>query len=237
MSASKRRVAFRKWAPHVAAAIVLGSLIVWDQQAFAAVTGFRSPFLTWLTDRVSQLRGATFPSAVALLLVAIGLSLKRSAIWRAGIAVLLTVVLTGAVTTVLKVVIARPGPTPNRVLRTPKSLFDDRFGRFPSSHSAVMFGSAGAVAAFLPAAAVPAFTLAVLVCHERIYRGTHFPSDIFAGMWIGLVTAQLVIAPLSRRKGWREDLVRARVDRKSSDLSSLESTEEPPKVAGREPVA
>jgi membrane-associated phospholipid phosphatase len=133
---------------------------------------------------------------------------------------LLTVLLTGAITSVMKEAIARPGPIPDSPLVTGRSLFDERFGRFPSSHSAMTFGAASAVAAFLPAAAVPAFVLAVLVCYERLYRGTHFPSDIFAGIWIGLVSAQFVIAQLARRRAWRADLARERADRRAREAAA-----------------
>lgn len=235
MSASNRRVTLRKWAPHAAAAIVLGVLLVWDKPLLAAIQAFRSPFLTWLTERVSQLRGATFPCAVALLLIAIGLLRKRPTVWHAGIAMLLTVLLTGALTSVMKEAIARPGPIPDSPLVTGRSLFDERFGRFPSSHSAMTFGAAIAVAAFLPAAAVPAFVLAVLVCYERLYRGTHFPSDIFAGIWIGVVSAQFVIVQLARRKGWTTALAREHTERRTREVTTYAWADEQPDESDREP--
>jgi undecaprenyl-diphosphatase len=233
MNAAQGRAAVKRWWPHLVAGILLGVIMVWDQEAFAAIRGFRSPFLTWLTDRVSQLRGVTLPSVFGLLMIAFGLIRKKTAIWRGGIAVVLTVLFVGAVTTVMKELIARPGPLPRDMLNA-KSLFDERFGRFPSSHSAVMIGAATVIAAFIPAAAVPAFILTILVCHERIYRGTHFPSDIFAGLWVGFVCARFVIARLARRKEWKEDLERARNDRWTRKVSARVWTHEKPDGGDRE---
>ena len=194
--------------PHVVAAAVLSVLLVWDPEIFHATRGFRAPFLDWLTDRIGQLRGATLPAVIALLLMAAGLFVRRRRIRRAGAAMLLTVLLAGLVTIAMKELIGRPGPDPDKILPG-ESWFDARYGRFPSTHAAVVFGAASSLAAFFPPATVPAFTMAVLVGFERIYRGTHFPSDVFAGIWIGLVVARFVIARLSRR-GWSEDIPRRR---------------------------
>lgn len=230
MTSSAGRAFAARWLPHAVAAIVLALLLVWDREIYAAISGFRSPFLTWLTDRVGQLRGATFPSALGLLLIAIGLTAKKSRIWRAGAAVCLTVILAGTIASVMKEIVARPGPSPTHVVRPGESWIEERFGRFPSSHSAVTFGAASALGAFMPGAAVPVFIVAVLVSHERIYRATHFPSDIFAGIWIGLVAARFVIAQLARRRSWRNDLVPMRARSRSPDdaVPTLPTALKPP---------
>jgi membrane-associated phospholipid phosphatase len=213
-SSEARRLAGR-WLPHIGAAIVLSALLVWDRQLFGAVDGFRSPFLDWLTDRVAQLRGATFPAALSVLMIAIGLVGRWRQIRRAGTAMLLTVLLAGAVTSAMKEIIDRPGPDPDAVVAG-ESWFDAHYGRFPSSHSAITFGAASALSSFVPGAAMPGFALAVLVSYERVYRGTHFPSDIFAGIWIGLVTARFVVAQLARR-GWQDEPVPAPPENPSND--------------------
>jgi undecaprenyl-diphosphatase len=197
----------RRWGLQLGAAIVLAVLLVWDRQVFAAVQGFRSPFLTWLTDRVSQLHGATFPAAVGLLLIAIGIAAKQVRLRRAGLAMILAVIISGAVTSAMKELIARPGPRADNHIQV-RSWLETRYGRFPSSHSAVMFSAASVLSAFVPPAAIPAFTVATLVCYERIYKSTHFPSDIFAGIWIGLIVARLLIARLIRWR-WIEDVAPA----------------------------
>jgi membrane-associated phospholipid phosphatase len=236
MTPAKGPGAVRRWLPHVAAGIVLGVLLIWDRPVYAAIGGFRSPFLTWLTDRVSQLRGATFPAVVGLLLIAIGLTARKARLRRAGAAMVLTILLAGGITTVMKVLIDRPGPAVEEPARPGESWLDSRFGRFPSTHSAALFGAASTLAAFVPGAGVLGYTVAVLVCHERIYRGTHFPSDIFAGIWIGLVVARFVVAQLARR-GWMDDLVPARPASARRGVRALVFAEKKPKVGDGEDPA
>jgi undecaprenyl-diphosphatase len=201
-----RRRRIRRWAPHAGAALLLGVVYLWDRPIYDAIRNFRYPILDSLTDRVSHLRGATFPIAIGLALVAWGALWSRTKIWRGGVALLLAAALSGAVVSVLKPTFARPGPGGAWTPKPGESWIGARYGRFPSSHAAVLFGSATALAAFLPATAPLGYAVAVLVCHERIYRATHFPSDIIAGVWIGLVAANLVIRWLARRESWRNDL-------------------------------
>jgi len=198
----------RRWLPHLAAAVALGVLLAWDHEAFAAISGFRSAFLDWLTGRISQLRGATFPAIIAVLMIVAGFIGRKRTILRAGAAVLLTVLLAGVIACVMKELIARPGPTTD-VAQAGASWLDGRYGRFPSSHSAITFGAASTLTAFVPSLAVPSFVFAVLASYERIYRGTHFPSDVFAGIWIGLITARFVRGRLAR-KGWIDERMLAR---------------------------
>jgi membrane-associated phospholipid phosphatase len=236
MTSAERFVLARRWLPHFVASIVLAVLLVWDNQINAAIENFRFPFLTWLSYWVSQLRGATFPAAIGLLLMAIGWAAKKARLRRAGAAMILTIVLAGLITTVMKEVIGRPGPDVDHIVRPGESWLDVRFGRFPSSHSAIMFGSASVLTAFVPATAVPGYTLAVLVCHERIYRGTHYPSDIFAGIWIGLVIARFMVAQL-RRRGWLDDLVPARPGGSAPEIAGYAWVGKKPKVGDEEDVA
>ncbi len=218
MTAMKIRATTKRWVPHLAAGILLSALLVLDEKIYAAFSGFRSPFLDWLTDRVSQLRGATFPAAVALLLVFAGLLARRRKIRRAGLAMLLTALLAGTVTSVMKEVIGRQGPEVNHIAGM--SWLKARYGRFPSSHSAIMFSPAHTLAQFAPAAAVPGYTLAAPVRHERIYRGAHWPSDIFAGLWIGLVIARYV-RYLIAKTSWGEDLAPVRPKRAAETAPAL----------------
>jgi len=234
MTRSKQLHFIRRWAPTASAGICLAVLFAVDRPVYEAIRSFRSPFLDELTYGVSQLRGAAFPIVVGLLLIVWGTLRSRTRLWRAGTALLLTVALTGAAVSVLKPTFARRGPGGEGAPKPGDSWIDARYGRFPSSHAALLFGSATALAAFLPAAAPVGYAIAVLVCHERIYHGTHFPSDIFAGAWIGLFAASLVVGRLTRRESWLEDLApswRSRRPGHSEDDRAL-STPAVPSPAG-----
>jgi len=176
---------------------------------YEAIRSFRSPSLDNLTYGVSHLRGAAFPIVIGLCLIVWGALQSRTRLWRAGTALLLTAALTGAVVAVLKPTFARHGPRDEGTRVSGESWIDRRYGRFPSSHAALLFGSATALTAFLPATAALGYPIAALVCYERIYHGTHFPSDIFAGAWIGLLAARFVVGRLTSRQSWRKDLAPA----------------------------
>jgi undecaprenyl-diphosphatase len=178
-------------------AIILAALFVRDRPIYEAIRGFRPPTLNSLMDLVGSLRGPMFPILVALALIVGGMVFRRPKIWRGGVAVLLAVTLCGLTASALKLVFARPGPKVGQALPS-GPWFAARYGRFPSTHAAALFGSAGALAEIVPAAAPVGFAVAALVGYERIYSGVHWPSDVFAGAWLGLVLSRLLVRRLAR---------------------------------------
>lgn len=57
---------------------------------------------------------------------------------------------------------------------------------FPSGHSATAFAFATAVCADCPKLATVLFPLAGAVAYSRVHTGVHYPSDVGAGMAIGI---------------------------------------------------
>ncbi len=78
---------------------------------------------------------------------------------------------------------------------------------FPSGHTCAAFTAAGVWCRSLPCRWMRCLApvLAVLMGLSRLYVGVHFPSDVLAGMLVGLACSQAVWSAWKRtaaRKGW-----------------------------------
>lgn len=96
----------------------------------------------------------------------------------------------------------RPGPEGLHVFRGPLSALwtEPVYGwGMPSSHAAVAFGAAWAIARWSPRGGAVAVALAAGCGLTRMLSGAHFASDVVAGAAIGLGAAWLV-SP-GRRRG------------------------------------
>lgn len=74
-------------------------------------------------------------------------------------------------------------------------------GSFPSGHTLVSFAVAAVLARRYPWCAPWAFGLAALVGISRMSVGVHWPTDVFAGMLLGLVIGLLVTLWWNSREG------------------------------------
>ena len=87
---------------------------------------------------------------------------------------------------ILKHLIGRPRPRfahGDELVLGPS--LDSGLDSFPSGHAANAFGAATVLAWFFPAVRVPLFLVAGLVAVSRVLRGSHFPTDVWAGRcWV-----------------------------------------------------
>jgi len=64
---------------------------------------------------------------------------------------------------------------------------------FPSGHTMASFASAVVLSRINVKIAVAAYTLAGLISFSRIYLYVHYPSDVLAGMFLGIIFAIAVL--------------------------------------------
>jgi undecaprenyl-diphosphatase len=65
---------------------------------------------------------------------------------------------------------------------------------FPSGHTAAAFLTAIQVSHFYPHLLLPSLAVAGIIGLSRIYNGVHYPSDVLAGMVLGIMSAETVLA-------------------------------------------
>ncbi len=157
-------------------------LEVWDYALLELVQAGASPLLTLVMQALTFFGHPAFWVCVA-----------AAFYWRGqenrGFFVMNLVVFASAVAGFFKFLFARPRPSPHRF--NVLSADDYALHGFPSGHSAIV---ASALAYFwkkveknwkvLLAAAV------LVVGYSRIYLGVHFPTDVLAGLALGLVLGQ-----------------------------------------------
>ena len=98
-----------------------------------------------------------------------------------------SLVITAAITEVMKVTINRDRP----FVKYPLDVFPnkiDEYGKsMPSGHTAFAFTTATSIYLAYPKwyVALPAFTWATAVGYSRMYLGQHYPSDVLVGAIVG----------------------------------------------------
>lgn len=112
--------------------------------------------------------------------------------------------LTGAITTVLKILVHRPRPFVDESIigdsvTISEAVFHNFLQSFPSGHTALAFALAMSLS-LLYRQGKPVFLLfAALVAIQRVISQNHFPSDVIAGALVGVVSAQTMLVLMQQR--------------------------------------
>ena len=138
-------------------------------------------------------------------LIAVLLIFALDPVRRSGIKFVLGAsILTGVIATVMKVMIHRNRPyylvaeTGDQSLS--EAVFNNATQSFPSGHTAAAFALAVALSVLYPRGAKVFFAFAVVTGLQRVFAQAHYPSDVFAGALIGLVTSWCVLKLAQRSK-------------------------------------
>ena len=175
-----------------------GTVGAWDRHVSAHFAAHRTSDENQITKVATSLVN-TLPAILIAVVVDAFLALRRR--WREAAFLAIALFLEISVFLSVTFVVDRPRPAVPRLNATPST------GSFPSGHTAaatVLFIGIAVIVACCTrntlarvVSALLGTAFAVTVGFARVYRGLHYPSDVFAGALLGL--ACLTIAALAVR--------------------------------------
>lgn len=147
--------------------------------------------------------------AVSLIVLAAGWALSRPTFKRAGIDSLLAHGLAALLSNGLKHLLGRPRP---KFVHSGEWQFTPTWASgldsFPSGHTTASFAVATVLAKRFPAFSLLSIGVAVFVGLSRILRGSHFPTDVFGGAVLGILSGSIASAPWNEWRAALEDGLR-----------------------------
>ncbi len=188
-----------------AAVIVLFAGMV--QLDFTLARQIQSIDVTWVEDfgRFGQLLGSWYVLVgVSGVFLLTGYVLSRRVALVIGLDTLVAHGIIALLVQTLKHLIGRPRPRLSHLYLLPAGpSFESGWDSFPSGHSAAAFAIAAVIAAHCPRTGWIAYVGAGLVAASRVITGSHFPSDILAGILLGLTVGVVVANPIAQ---WRTSI-------------------------------
>jgi membrane-associated phospholipid phosphatase len=172
---------------------------------------FREAIAPWRTPAVRAVMGwvTTFGQGwvlgvAALIVAAAAYYAGRPALVRAGIVAVPALIVSGLISRVIKIMVARPRP---RTLQDVDSWWPSlasAYHSFPSGHATSAFTVAAVLAVVLPSRRWAFYALAGLIALSRVALDAHFVSDVVAGGLLGWATGRAAMIVADRRWPARE---------------------------------
>jgi len=196
---------------HILVALLLAGMVavcyhLLDRPAAIWARGL-DPEIVAVFKRITIIGSSTpYLVALAVLYPVLRFSLRREAAAKRALFVIAAIVVSGLSVDLLKWIVAR---------WRPKAFFADpsQYGfaffktgyvhySFPSGHATTTLAVACALTLLFPRLRVVWIGVAVVVATSRVIVGAHFPGDVIAGAWFGVV----ITLALSRTIWFREAL-------------------------------
>jgi undecaprenyl-diphosphatase len=190
--------------------VVFWGLLQLDLPLARFLRSVQLPWLELAGDVGSRLGSGAILAVISGALLAIGLARKQAAFRRAGVGSLIAHAAAALSVQALKHLIGRPRPrmTHGGGFQFGPS-WDVGLDSFPSGHTAASFAVAAVLAKQFPRARWLIYGVATFVAVSRVMRGSHFPTDVIAGVGLGLLAGYVVANPI---RAWRSSLATALTD-------------------------
>jgi len=145
--------------------------------------------IEFLDGAVRLFSSATTYISLGLVLVTTVFSLVRRKGWKKPIQLAVTLFLVAILSFTIKSIVDRERPF--RVYDTIEKLSYGGSPSFPSGHTFEAFAMATAISLLFTSRKIriPIMIWAFLVGYSRMALGVHYPSDVLAGMLLGIITA------------------------------------------------
>ena len=147
----------------------------------------RNPFLDWLMPVISHMGNGVLYIVLAVVL----LCFKKTR--KAGVVLTLALILEYTIVSILiKPAVARPRPyTVNTLIQL--LIEEPKDWSFPSGHTSAAFTMIFALYFMKNRWWIPMAIFGVLVAFSRMYLYVHYPTDIFFGACIGILSAYIAV--------------------------------------------
>ncbi len=177
----------------LALAVTLAVAFLTDPFIMDAVAALRSSALAEFLQHTVRWLGTGYVQIAAVLaLIVVGALLRRRSL-RAGSRALISFLASGALATVLKVIVHRARPfTDVAPTGWNDYLHNSKFQSFPSGETTTTFAVAVMLGWWYPPWRVPLLIVAAVVGAARVVVGSHHPSDVVAGAMLGIAVAQSI---------------------------------------------
>lgn len=194
----------------VVLAVVFWGLLQLDLPLARFVRSVHLPVLEQAGDVLGRLGSGVVLTVICGALLAAGWALKWPVWRRAGLEGLIAHAAAGLTAVVFKHLIGRPRPrlTHGDAFQFGPS-WDSGLESFPSGHTTAAFAVAAVLAKRFPGFAWVWYGTVSLVAASRVLRGSHFPTDVLAGVGLGLLAGYVVANPI---REWRASALRALTD-------------------------